>query len=218
MKWYVYETTNLINNKVYVGVHKGLVEDNYLGSGTYFQRALAKYKVENFSKLCIFVGRSKEITYWVEKMLVDEDFVNNPNTYNLKIGGHGGFDYLNSDSYNNPTHSSKHAKMMSDLGLEKNQAKLKWLRENDEEWNTKRKERISATLKTQYENGRVGAFKNKSHSEETKEQMRESAKGLQQGSKNSQFGTMWITNETKSKKIQKDQEIPDGWRKGRKIK
>jgi hypothetical protein len=36
------------------------------------------------------------------------------------------------------------------------------------------------------------------------------------GSKNSQFGTMWITNGIENKKIKKDLDIiPEGWYKGR---
>jgi hypothetical protein len=40
----------------------------------------------------------------------------------------------------------------------------------------------------------------------------------QQGSKNSQFGKMWITNETHSYRINKNESIPEGYRKGRVIK
>ncbi len=41
----------------------------------------------------------------------------------------------------------------------------------------------------------------------------------QQGEKNSMFGTMWIYNESLSlsKRILKDDEIPSGWKRGRKI-
>lgn len=40
----------------------------------------------------------------------------------------------------------------------------------------------------------------------------------QQGSKNSQFGSMWITNGTFNRKINKEEVIPKGWRRGRVIK
>lgn len=32
-KYYIYLTTNLINNKKYVGQHYGEINDNYIGSG-----------------------------------------------------------------------------------------------------------------------------------------------------------------------------------------
>ena len=35
------------------------------------------------------------------------------------------------------------------------------------------------------------------------------------GKKNSQFGTMWITDGTENKKIKKDESMPEGWRRGR---
>ena len=48
---FVYLTTNLVNGKIYVGKHefKNKVK-NYLGSGTYFKRALKKYGEENFKR------------------------------------------------------------------------------------------------------------------------------------------------------------------------
>ena len=58
----------------------------------------------------------------------------------------------------------------------------------------------------------------KSHTSETKNKISEKLKLAQAGNKNSQFGTMWITNEVESKKILKTDLIPEGWRKGRKIK
>ena len=38
-----------------------------------------------------------------------------------------------------------------------------------------------------------------------------------QGHRNSQYGTMWITNEISSKKIVKGDPVPSGWRPGRKM-
>ena len=40
----------------------------------------------------------------------------------------------------------------------------------------------------------------------------------QQGTKNSQYGTMWITNGFENKKIKKIDKIPKGWYKGRVVK
>ena len=39
--------------------------------------------------------------------------------------------------------------------------------------------------------------------------------GHGQGEKNSQFGTMWITDGTNNKKVKKDSDVPYGWRRGR---
>ena len=38
-----------------------------------------------------------------------------------------------------------------------------------------------------------------------------------QGHRNSQYGTMWVTNEVESQKIRKGDPIPSGWRPGRKM-
>lgn len=51
MYGYIYLTTNLINNKIYVGQHKSsTIYDNYLGSGVNFKKALKKYGRNNFKK------------------------------------------------------------------------------------------------------------------------------------------------------------------------
>ena len=55
----------------------------------------------------------------------------------------------------------------------------------------------------------------KKHSEETKEKMSESKKGTGCEEKNSQYGTIWITNEIENIKINKSDSIPSGYRKGR---
>ena len=38
---------------------------------------------------------------------------------------------------------------------------------------------------------------------------------LQSGEKNSQYGTKWITNGLKNKKLKRDEEMPEGWWEGR---
>lgn len=88
--WVVYKTANNINNKVYIGVHGDYSgKYNYLGSGIALKSAIKKYGKENFTHSIIKVFTSSEEAYNYEKMIVDAEFVKNPNTYNLAIGGTG---------------------------------------------------------------------------------------------------------------------------------
>ena len=69
----------------------------------------------------------------------------------------------------------------------------------------------------------VPIWKNRKHKEETKEKMKNVFKKNkhQQGEKNSQYGTCWITKEGVNKKIKKEEinlYLQEGWIKGRKIK
>ena len=61
-------------------------------------------------------------------------------------------------------------------------------------------------------------FLGRKHSDESKNKMRNSAVGKHTAEKNSQFGTMWITSGSENRKINKKDEIPDGWKKGRVMK
>ena len=61
------------------------------------------------------------------------------------------------------------------------------------------------------------AFAGKTHTEETKSRIGASNAKHQKGSGNSNYGNMWVTNGNESKLIKKNDAIPDGWKKGRKI-
>jgi hypothetical protein len=74
---------------------------------------------------------------------------------------------------------------------------------------------------------KLGIYKNiqslynwngKTHTEKTKLKISNSKKGQGVGSENSQYGTCWITNEKINKKIYRGDEIPKGFRLGRKLK
>lgn len=58
---YIYITTNLINNRVYIGQHKGdKFDPKYIGSGKILNQAVAKYGKENFKTEILFFCESKE--------------------------------------------------------------------------------------------------------------------------------------------------------------
>jgi hypothetical protein len=84
----LYKTTNLINNKTYIGIHQtNDLNDGYLGSGIAFKKALKKYGKENFFREIIETCSSFDELLEKEKKYVNESWVNNKNNYNLKTGG-----------------------------------------------------------------------------------------------------------------------------------
>jgi len=89
MKYIIYQTTNIVNDKIYVGVHNGQ-KQNYLGSGTLIKQAISKYGKANFKREILFSTSSKEEAFALEASIVNEEFVNRSDTYNLAIGGFGG--------------------------------------------------------------------------------------------------------------------------------
>ena len=101
-KWIVYITVNIVNNKTYIGVHKTERDDfdGYIGCGvninrpatykkskTAFQYAVNKYGVDKFVRSTLFTFDNESDAYKKEEELVTEDYVRNPNTYNLIVGG-----------------------------------------------------------------------------------------------------------------------------------
>lgn len=97
MIYYLYKITNNINGHFYYGrrAYSGslLEQDSYFGSGTRLKTAIKKYGLENFSKEIIQTFESEEDLIQAEKILVNEDIVNNPKCYNLAVGGKGGYTY-----------------------------------------------------------------------------------------------------------------------------
>ena len=91
MNYLIYKTTNLLNNKYYIGCHQtDNLNDSYLGSGKHLKYAIKKYGKANFKFEIMYSLSSKEEMFELERSIVNEDLVNNPLTYNLKIGGSGG--------------------------------------------------------------------------------------------------------------------------------
>lgn len=90
--YYIYLTTNLINNKKYIGKHIGSLDDDYLGSGISIHRAIEKYKKENFKKEILYIAKDEEEMNLKEKYYISYyNAVEDPNFYNIADGGQGGY-------------------------------------------------------------------------------------------------------------------------------
>ena len=67
----IYKTTNIVNNKFYIGKHSTTdLDDLYLGSGKYLIRAIKKYGCESFKKEILFIFKTENEAYDKEAELV----------------------------------------------------------------------------------------------------------------------------------------------------
>lgn len=103
-KHYVYKVTNNLNGMIYVGVHSSddIDSDDYMGSGIRIKRAIEHHGLSNFSRDILFEFDTSELAYKKEAEIVDESFVKRGDTYNLTIGGNGGWYHVDSTGDNNP--------------------------------------------------------------------------------------------------------------------
>lgn len=86
---YIYKTTNLINDKIYIGKHKGEFDCRYFGSGSLLKRALKKYGRINFKVELLVtaldsftLGELEEQHIQEYKQKLSKDYL-----YNLTEGG-----------------------------------------------------------------------------------------------------------------------------------
>ncbi|UGO53297.1 putative homing nuclease [Klebsiella phage vB_KaeM_Nispero] len=219
MYYLIYKITNNVNGKYYVGAHKtDDINDGYMGSGVLIKKAILKYGIENFTKEVIHYCESSEEMYLKESEIVTPEFLLG-NVYNLKLGGEGGFDYVNS-TYWTPSKMTARGILGGNSTSNKirndSKFKLNFSDKIKSGITPDARSRIADAVKANIaKNG--NPFLGKTHSSETKRKISDKLKLAQSGSKNSQFGTMWINNGIEAKKISKDSPIPEGWYKGRKL-
>jgi len=211
MTYTVYKTVNQVNGKFYIGVHKtNNPMDEYLGSGTVIQLAIQKYGVLSFVKEILFKYETQEEA-WVKENELVELHRADPLCYNLRKGGSGGYDYINSIGRNT-------------VGVSKGGIAAKLKRSNDPKVMTRFKQVTHQGRKQSQafqshcaKRSELGAVKwrGQHHSIESRSLMSSQTAG----SRNSQFGTCWISLRGVERKI-KVEHLPDylklGWLKGRK--
>lgn len=87
MGYFVYKTTNSKNGKFYIGVHSGDVDDQYLGSGKIIKQAIRKYGSDVFVREIIAEFDELGDALRLESKLVDAEFLQRPDVYNVALGG-----------------------------------------------------------------------------------------------------------------------------------
>lgn len=211
MFYTVYKITNEIDGKIYIGAHKtSKLDDGYMGSGKYLKNAMNKHGEENFTKEILGTFDSKDQMFNEEVHLISKL---NPD-YNIQPGGEGGWDHINDDKI----FASNARKKGGDTTHRKYSAhQSKWGGDGQQKRQLLYPNLSADTAIRGHEEGWFG-FKGKTHKKEAKRSIGAKNSIHQSGSGNSQYGSMWITNETESKKIKKTDAIPNGWHKGRKIK
>lgn len=209
----VYQTTNLLNGKIYIGKHEtNNPNDRYLGSGKLLTRAIKKHGRDNFKKEVLFDFQTEAEMNAKEAELVDEEFCLREDTYNICHGGKGGWGYVNVFVIDD-----EHRRLAGMKSSSKESRELHFKRlATDLDYQSEYRSLVSKGVR----NGKVPSSRFKmgnQPSEEWKRNHSEFMKENQKGPRNSQFGTMWITNGTENKKVKKDLDnIPEGWYKGRK--
>lgn len=77
---FVYEWTNTVNGKKYLGSHGGSPDDSYIGSGVAFRNAIKKYGLTKFTREILYIGA--DYTDVEELLLEQVDAANNKLYYN----------------------------------------------------------------------------------------------------------------------------------------
>lgn len=175
MYYIIYETTNLINGKYYIGKHKSecLDFDGYLGSGIILSKSIKKYGNENFMRDILFIFTTPQECFLKEKEIVDDKFIKNKNTYNICLGGLGG------DIHSQETKS----KMNVSKGF------------TGKKHSIETKAKMSLARK-----GHKHPLFSKKHSIETKTRMSISKKDMYSGENNPMFGKLGKNNPNYGKK------------------
>ena len=212
MHYYLYQIRNKVNDKIYIGVHStNNMDDGYMGSGAAISDAVSKYGISNFEKTILELFDDSKSMYDREREIVNEQFISRPDVYNMKTGGHGGFDHINKNK------DETYLKIRSENGKNFN-----FKTTNNEKFKPRYgKDNYAYGIKTKTnfavseeirKKAQVSALSETANAKRKETMLK---KEHQAGQKNSQFGTMWVTNNTQNKKIKKDAVIPDGWVKGR---
>lgn len=215
----LYEIKNNITGSIYVGVHSTTnLDDGYMGSGKVILAAIKKYGVENFTKTILKFFDSTTEMFLSEKEIVNEEFIKRPDVYNIRLGGDGGFDHLNTSSEEHINRTKR--------GYQNSIAKI-----DLSEHGKKLAARLKLEKRGIYAENYVSVWEKNpvlqqlGNSPEAREKAKKTQRITfseiehQKGEKNSQFGTCWISHDQIGSKKCNTNLLPEyleqGWVKGR---
>lgn len=178
----------------YIGKHKTTnLNDSYLGSGKILKRAIKKYGKENFFREILIQLDSEDSMNLKKAEIVNEQLCDNPLSYNVSLGGHGGWGYIhrnNLNGFKKGTHASKEA--------------MKKLMKDPEYYSNFCNRKRSNVLNF-YKNGGINPRKGKLNSENHRKNISEGRrKNPKTGNTNHQFGKKWVNNQIDEYILPKD--------------
>ena len=200
---YLYKITNLINNKIYIGVHStNNLNDGYFGSGTIIRQSVKKYGKASFEKLILNFFDNRTELLLAESMIVNKQFIEDQNTYNIRTGGENS-NIFTEEFKRNISNAQKQlwsipeykAKMHKIFNTDEHK-KIKsdnmknYIENNQDKWKVRidkinhDPEKIRKT---------VEKHTGMKRSDEAKQNMSKSGKGKRQGSENGSFNGYYIT-------------------------
>jgi cell fate (sporulation/competence/biofilm development) regulator YlbF (YheA/YmcA/DUF963 family) len=205
---FIYKTTNLLNGKYYYGMHStDDLNDGYSGSGKRLRRSLNKHGKENHVVEHIEFLPDRKSLIEREKEIVNLNEIAKENCMNLIVGGRGGLPV----NLNLKRFHRLGGKASSKIHAERLITDLEYAKKHIEKF-LERMKKTRLVKKCGYD------WTDKRHTEEEKRKIGKANSVNHIGEKNSQYGTCWITNNEINKKINKNDNIPNGWKLGRIMK
>lgn len=205
---YIYRTTCKVTGRYYIGMHStDNLEDGYMGSGKRLWYSINKHGKENHVCEILEFFPDRSSLRAKEAKMVCEDSLTDPMCMNLKLGGEGGFDHINAINGNRKGFTDEQRQRgtgKAGPGVKEAHAKGRY-----------QKSYFGSAGRDPRE---ISALANLPEAK-AKRKATIAEKKPYSGSKNSQYGTCWVTKDNSPRKISRldvDGFIQQGYKLGRK--